>query len=96
MSGHNAWGYAPEYRISALIPSNETYLWSTGEVTSSILIDEIGEYSVTVTSPMGCETTSSFEVIPSESAFIDLIETVDFSDPNNIIVTVSGSGNYLE
>lgn len=27
MSGHNAWGYAPEYRISALIPSNETYLW---------------------------------------------------------------------
>ncbi len=25
--GHNAWGDAPEYRISALIPSNETYLW---------------------------------------------------------------------
>ena len=72
----------------------ETYLWSTGETTPSISVNEIGEYSVTVTSPFGCTTTSNFEVIPSESAFIDLIETVDFSDPNNIIVTVSGSGDY--
>jgi gliding motility-associated-like protein len=73
----------------------ETYLWSTGESTPSIIISEIGEYQVTVTSPFGCETTSVFEVISSESAFVELIETVDFSDPNNIIIRVSGTGDYL-
>jgi len=75
--------------------SGETYLWSTGATSSEIEIVETGLYSVTVTSPIGCETTSSFEVISSDSAFVDLIETVDFSDPNNIIITVTGSGDYL-
>ncbi|MEM1001347.1 MAG: choice-of-anchor L domain-containing protein [Bacteroidota bacterium] len=73
----------------------ETYMWSTGEETASIEIFEVGEYQVTVTTPFGCETTGVFEVIPSQSAFVDIIETIDFSDPNNIIVTVSGSGDYL-
>jgi len=75
--------------------AGETYSWSTGESTPSIAISEVGEYQVTVTSPFGCETTSVFEVISSESAFVELIETVDFSDPNNIIVRVSGAGDYL-
>lgn len=73
----------------------ETYLWSNGSMTSSIDITAIGDYSVTVTSAFGCQTTSTFEVISSESAFVDVIETVDFSDPNNIIISVSGSGDYL-
>ncbi|WP_152487243.1 T9SS type B sorting domain-containing protein [Winogradskyella psychrotolerans] len=73
----------------------DTYLWSTNQNSSEIEITEIGTYSVTVTSENGCITTNTFNVTASESATIDLTETVDFSDPNNITITISGIGNYL-
>ncbi|MDT0557070.1 choice-of-anchor L domain-containing protein [Ichthyenterobacterium sp. W332] len=73
----------------------DSYIWSTGSGASEIEITEIGEYWVTVTSEFGCETTSLFSVIESEAATIEVTETVDFSDPNNITVTISGIGNYL-
>ncbi len=75
--------------------TTDTYLWSTNETSSTIQIDEIGQYSVTVTSNLGCSTTSTFNVIQSEAAVIEFTETVDFADPNNITVTVSGTGDYL-
>ncbi|WP_431134827.1 choice-of-anchor L domain-containing protein [Psychroserpens mesophilus] len=74
--------------------TGDVYLWSTSETTPEIEITEIGTYSVTVTSPYGCQTTSIFNVSESETATIEITETVDFSDPNNITVTVSGIGNY--
>ncbi|TCK66748.1 gliding motility-associated-like protein [Winogradskyella wandonensis] len=73
----------------------DAYLWSTGETTSEIEITEIGPYSVRVTTANGCEWTSEFNVIESEPANIETVETVDFSDPNNITITVSGIGDYL-
>jgi gliding motility-associated-like protein len=74
---------------------NDSYLWSTNETSSSIEITEVGTYSLTVTNAFGCESTSTFTVTESNSATIDVVETIDFSDPNNITVTVSGIGNYL-
>ncbi|MBO3097361.1 T9SS type B sorting domain-containing protein [Gelidibacter sp. DF109] len=73
----------------------DTYLWSTGATTPEIDITNIGTYSVMVTSSFGCQTFQEFEVMASESATIDATETVDFSDPNNITITISGIGNYL-
>ncbi|MEZ4802368.1 MAG: choice-of-anchor L domain-containing protein [Gelidibacter sp.] len=73
----------------------DTYAWSTGETTPEIEITLIGTYSVTVTTEFGCQTTQEFNVSESESATIDIVETVDFSDPNNITITISGIGNYL-
>lgn len=75
--------------------TGDSYLWNTGETSSEIEIDAIGQYTVTVTSPFGCETTTVFNVIESEPATIEFTETIDFSDPNNITVTISGIGNYL-
>ncbi|WP_400080478.1 choice-of-anchor L domain-containing protein [Winogradskyella sp. R77965] len=75
--------------------SMDSYLWSTNETSPEIEIDETGTYSVTVTNQFGCESTSTFNVTESESAIIDVVETIDFSDPNNITVTVNGIGNYL-
>ena len=75
--------------------ASDSYLWSTNEMTPEIEITEIGMYSVKVTSEFGCVTTSTFNVSESESATIVLTETVDFSDPNNITITISGIGNYL-
>ncbi|RSK40764.1 gliding motility-associated C-terminal domain-containing protein [Mangrovimonas spongiae] len=74
--------------------NTDTYLWSTNQTASEIEITQIGSYSVTVTTENGCETTSTFSVIESEQATIEFTETIDFSDPNNITVTVSGIGNY--
>src|SRR5690606_32097072 len=73
----------------------DTYFWSTGATTPEIDITSIGSYSVRVTSSFGCQSTREFQVIASESATIDATETVDFSDPNNITITISGIGNYL-
>ena len=74
--------------------STDRYTWSTNQIGSEIEITEIGTYSITVTSENGCITTSTFNVTASESATIELTETVDFSDPNNITITISGIGNY--
>ena len=73
---------------------DDTYLWSTGATSASINISEIGSYSVTVTSIFGCDTSVNFDVIESEPANIEVVEVIDFSDPNNITITVNGIGNY--
>ncbi|WP_179333120.1 T9SS type B sorting domain-containing protein [Winogradskyella costae] len=75
--------------------ASDSYLWSTGETTPEIEVTEVGNYWVTVTSQFGCENTNYFGVTESESATIETTEVVDFSDPNNITVTISGIGNYL-
>ncbi len=73
----------------------DQYLWSTGETSPEIEIFETGSYTVSITNNFGCASNSIFNVTESESAIIDLIETVDFSDPNNITVTINGIGDYL-
>ncbi len=75
--------------------ATDQYLWSTGETTAEIEITEIGTYWVTVTTEIGCENTGVFAVSESEAATIEVTEVVDFSDPNNITVTISGIGDYL-
>ena len=74
---------------------NDTYAWSTGDTSTTIDISEVGTYSVTVTTPNGCSITNTFEVIESEPATIEVVETIDFSDPNNITITITGIGDYL-
>lgn len=82
---------------------NDTYFWSTGETTSQIQlnsIDDIGDYSVTVSTPniVGsgyCPYPKNFTVIESEDANINFTTTVDFADPNSITVDVSGIGDYV-
>jgi len=80
--------------VDAFINANATYLWSTGSTSSSIEISEIGVYSVNITNEFGCEYSTSFEVSSSESAIINTVDVLDFSDPNNITLTITGSGNY--
>ncbi|MCB9037850.1 MAG: hypothetical protein H6557_14640 [Lewinellaceae bacterium] len=42
--------------------AGSTYLWSTGETTNCITVDEAGTYSVTVTDADGCFSVCSEEV----------------------------------
>ncbi|WP_338221280.1 glycine-rich domain-containing protein [Algoriphagus sp. oki45] len=46
-----------------------TWLWNTGETTSSIVVDIAGSYSVTATSPDGCTSTASISI--AEELIID-------------------------
>lgn len=74
---------------------DETYLWSTGETTSSINITQPGSYSVRVTNNLGCNSpTVDFSVIESGSASVEFIASTNFGDPNTITVTVIGTGDY--
>ena len=75
--------------------NGDTYLWSTGQNTSEIIINTIGAYSVTVTTAKGCVNSSNFEVIISEAATIEFTEVLNFTDPNSITVAIDdGIGDY--
>jgi len=75
-------------------PSNYYYLWNTGENTSTIQINEIGIYSVTITSTEGCSKIREISVLPSNTATIESIDIDDAIEINTITVYVSGEGNY--
>jgi len=76
------------------LPNNYYYLWSTGENTSFIDINEVGMYSVTVTDPNGCSSSRSIIVVASEVANINEVIVEQANINNTITVLVSGSGNY--
>lgn len=46
-----------------------TWLWSTGETTSTVLVNLAGLYSVTATSPDGCTSTASLSI--AEELIVD-------------------------
>jgi gliding motility-associated-like protein len=76
----------------------DNYLWSTGETSSTITIQNPGNYSVTVTnnySIISCSSTKNFEVRKSNIATITSIDTRDWTDNQNAItVFVTGAGDF--
>lgn len=75
-------------------PSNYYYLWSTGENTSEIMVNEAGTYMVRVTNTNGCYKDRTVTVEASNIATITDIEIFDGSQNNTISVLVSGEGDY--
>ncbi len=78
----------------------DSYLWSTGETTRFITITQAGNYSVTVTENhilgLTCYSTKTFSVFLSNYATITNIETLDWTDNENIItVNVTGTDNVI-
>ncbi len=41
----------------------EKYIWSTNDTTPEIVVNQVGEYKVTVTNEYGCTNTAAYEVI---------------------------------
>ncbi|MEZ4802370.1 MAG: T9SS type B sorting domain-containing protein [Gelidibacter sp.] len=75
-------------------PSNYYYLWSTGENTSEIMVNEPGTYTVTVTNTDGCFKDRTVTVLPSNIATINDIQITDATQNNMITILVSGEGDY--
>ena len=86
--------------ISSGIPTadinNFTYSWSNGPNTESILVNEVGTYTVTVTDNLtGCSKSRTITIAPSNIATVDSISVIDGSLGNNqITVLASGEGEY--
>lgn len=74
--------------------SNFTYLWSTGEVTNNIQINQPNTYTVTVTNTYGCSKDRTVTVTPSSTAVFETIDVIDLHQNNTISVFVSGEGTY--
>lgn len=52
----------------------ESYLWSTGETTQTIEVNELGAYWVDVTDANGCTFRHNFSVVPGNAPIIANIE----------------------
>jgi gliding motility-associated-like protein len=81
-------------------PGFTSYLWSTGETTRKIIINQIGNYSVTVTNNNNgllCDSTKNFQIFLSNVATISNIEIQDWTLNENVIsvfLTDNSIGNY--
>ena len=71
-----------------------SYLWSTGETTPTIEVNEAGVFTVDIINPEGCSKRRTITVIPSAPATIESIEVTDLSETNTLNVVVSGPGDY--
>jgi gliding motility-associated-like protein len=77
------------------VPNNYYYLWSTGETTMAIEINEPGTYSVEVTEVDGCSNFRTITVVETEKAIIESIEVQPSGDLSTLTIEVSGSGDYV-
>jgi gliding motility-associated-like protein len=76
-------------------PLHYTYAWSTGADTRSIMVNEPGIYTVTVTDITHatlCSTLRTITVVPSNIAQIDNIVVEDLRDNNSITIFASPVG----
>jgi gliding motility-associated-like protein len=76
------------------------YLWSTGDKTQAITVEDPGSFSITLTNDynsFSCASSKNFEVKKSDKAIINSIETTDWSDNENTIIVnivATSTGNY--
>lgn len=76
-----------------LTGENLTYLWSNGSTDSELADLAAGSYTVTATSPAGCEKTQTFDVTQPDALVLTLTGTDETgNDTNDGTVSVSVSG----
>jgi len=75
--------------LNVNLSSDYTFLWSTGQNTSSIIINTEGKYGVTVTSKNGCSASDEVEV-KEGSEDIKLVLDI-YPNPATTTVSISAS-----
>jgi gliding motility-associated-like protein len=92
----------PGVLVSGISGAGYTFEWSKGgtalpDTTSSIIINEAGEYTLTVTNTVtGCETTTTVTVGLSSLALAYADATIDFHYNQLITVHVTGGSGVYE
>jgi len=73
-----------------------TYLWSTGQTTSSITVNATGSYTVTGTSSCGTNSaTTSVQVNQFPVPSIALSGPTTFCQGDSLVISAGGGTNYL-
>lgn len=75
-----------------------TYLWSTGATTTSILVNEGGNYTVTATNASGCTGTSAGTAVTvnaNPGATISASGSTTVCQGENVVLTASVGSAYL-
>lgn len=70
------------------------YLWSNGETTQSITVNQPGLYTVELTNNNNCTVTQNFTIIGSEIATISDIIVANFTENNSAQIEIIGNGDY--
>ncbi len=85
--------------VELIASIGNSYLWSTGETTSSIIVNAGGSYTVKVTNSSGCESvlslpsTVSVNVLPSKP-IITTSGPTGFCEGSSVTLTSSMSSGY--
>ena len=80
--------------------ANFTYIWKkdgieiVGQTNYTLIVNEEGIYTVTVTSAQNCSKTRTITVIASDKATIENVKVSDLSNNNSIVISISGAGVY--
>ena len=96
----NACGYSP-ILVEANSNQSYTYLWSTGETTSSIWIDSsmthgnFVKFSVTVNSPAGCTESKDFWVKFRPPSYVNLGRDTSICINNSVVLKAGSGYDYL-
>ena len=80
----------------------DSYLWSSGDMSNSIFVNEPGNYTVVVSknnlttngNQLTCDATKTFTIIESDTPETITIEVNDLSSNNSIEVFAYGQGDY--
>lgn len=84
--------------VTLTASSAVNYLWSNGETTQDLLVNQGGIYSVTIEDLNGCSVTSaSFEVIENAvpNPTISSLGTTVFCDGESVTIEASGGATYI-
>lgn len=74
------------------------YLWSNGATAQSILVDQTGSFSVTITDANGCEATSSIVHTTENASPVPMISAngpLEFCSGGQVELVASGGSSYL-
>jgi len=88
----------PSIEIGSLTSEpNYSYSWSTGETTSSIMVDQEGDYTVTATHTQAgesCSSTKTVTLVISSPPAINDVEIDDLQSSNTVTVKPDEEGAW--
>ncbi len=82
--------------LDATLSDGISYEWNDGTTEPNILVTTSGDYSVTVTSDLGCQVTDKINILFEETPDLDLgVDTIVCQGENFVITPItSGTANW--